>query len=58
LYRNEARAEKPLSFKEFVNRCEDDDSPEVAQKKYQAYLTDWWGDQDRAEFEQKKSDEG
>lgn len=46
-----------MSFREFLlKQVEDDVSPEQAQQRYEEYLVQYYGDELKAMFQQKKGD--
>ena len=46
-----------MTFKEFMlKKLDDNIDPKVAQEKYNEYLIDFYGSEDKVEFEKKKGD--
>jgi hypothetical protein len=50
--------DQPMVFREFMMTLSDDVTPEAAKEAFSAYLANWWGDAIKAEFEQRKAEQG
>lgn len=53
---DDLRRREPMTFREFIGTLPDDITPEAANVEFKRYLSAWWGDSIKAEFEQKKTD--
>lgn len=47
-----------MVFREFMMTLSDDVTPEAAKEAFQQYLARWYGDAIKAEFEQRKAEQG